>query len=193
VTVKAAAPPPEADIRSATSACPPIPSASPRGADPPRGALRGPSLAMSGLPDHAAATTALPPGADIRAAMSALPLISSASPPGADLPGGAAEGPLVTHSGSSPTRMVQTIPPQTSAVVDSSPAAAAISFAAVWPWTQNGNRFEHCFVRTSRREAENCALATRLAISTVSRASARHHGACYLSGEKLVGTRILFS
>ncbi len=55
-------------------------------------------LATSRLSDHAAGTSALPPGADIRAAMSALPPISSAPPPGADLPGGPVKGPLVTQS-----------------------------------------------------------------------------------------------
>ncbi len=56
--------------------------------------------ATSGGSGHAAGPTALPPKADLQAATSASPLISSASPPGADLPGGAPVGPLVTPSGS---------------------------------------------------------------------------------------------
>ncbi len=46
-------------------------------------------MAKSGCSGHAAGTTALPLKADLQAAMSASPPISSASPPGADLPGDA--------------------------------------------------------------------------------------------------------
>ena len=67
------------------------------------GAIREPSpcrlLAISGCSSHAASTTALPPTADIRSAMSAFAPIPSASPPAGDLLGGAARGPLVTQSG----------------------------------------------------------------------------------------------
>ncbi len=47
------------------------------------------SLAISGGSGHVAGTSALPLTADLQAAMSASPPISSASPPGADLPGDA--------------------------------------------------------------------------------------------------------
>ncbi len=60
-----------------------------------------PLLANNGLPGHVAVTSALPPTADVRAAMSAFAPISSASPPGADSPGGVAEGPFLTLSGHS--------------------------------------------------------------------------------------------
>ncbi len=48
-----------------------------------------PLVATSGCSGHAAGPTALPLKADLQAAMSASPPISSASPPGGDLPGDA--------------------------------------------------------------------------------------------------------
>ena len=56
-----------------------------------------PVMAISGCSGHAAGPTALPLKADLQAAMSASPPISSASPPGADVPGDARVGPLVTQ------------------------------------------------------------------------------------------------
>ncbi len=58
-------------------------------------------VAMSGCSGHAAGPTALPLKADLQAAMSDSPPISSASPPGVDLPGDAPVGPLVTLCGHS--------------------------------------------------------------------------------------------
>ena len=51
--------------------------------------LVSPVVATNGLAGHVAGTSALPLTADLQAAMSASPPISSASPPGADLPGDA--------------------------------------------------------------------------------------------------------
>ncbi len=56
-----------------------------------------PLLATSGGSGHVAGTTALPLRADLQAAMSASPPISSASPPGADFPGDAPVRLVLTH------------------------------------------------------------------------------------------------
>ena len=67
-------------------------------------------LATSGGSGHVAGTTALPLRADLRAATSALPPISSASPQGTDLPGGPAVGPVLTRGGHSVDCEVQQVP-----------------------------------------------------------------------------------
>ena len=67
-------------------------------------------MAISGGSGHVAGTTALPPKADLRAATSALALISSASPSGADLPGDASVCLLVTQSGHCSIRSAFALP-----------------------------------------------------------------------------------
>ncbi len=66
-------------------------------------------MATSRLPGHVAGPTALPLKADLQAAMSASPPISSASPPGADLSGDAPVRLVLTLSGHSVEYAVQQV------------------------------------------------------------------------------------
>ena len=66
-------------------------------------------MAISGCSGHAAGPTALPLKADLPAAMSASPPISSASPPGADLSGDALVRLVLTLSGHSVDYAVQQV------------------------------------------------------------------------------------